>query len=380
MDGSASSDPDDGIASYNWIQTSKGINVELSDTTAMRPTFQAPEVGRNGEMLTFELTVADMSGQEVTDDVTVTIKYRKKPPVADAGSDQTVTEGHMVTLDGSASSDSDGQIETYLWIQDGGEPELELSDATAAEPTFIAPEVGWEGETFIFILEVKDNDDVSGADTVEVHVIKENYPPLADAGPDIGVNQGDTVTLDGSGSHDPDDEIISYLWQQTHGTPVTLSNYSAAMPVFAAPDAGLSDESLTFELTVTDRRGITDTDSVTVTVVFVNRPPVADAGSDQWTKKGEIVTLDGSGSYDSDDGIVSYQWLQTYGTWMTLSDTAASRPTFTVPDSGLSSEWLTFELSSDRQKGYDRYRHDNGKYHFGKPVACGPCRREPDGG
>ncbi|QTA84038.1 PKD domain-containing protein [Desulfonema magnum] len=351
LDASASSDPDDGIASYHWTLISEGIHIELSDATAMQPSFQAPEVGRDGEMVTFELTVTDMSGQEDTDEVTVTIEYRKKPPVADAGPDQTVTEENEVRLDGSASWDADGQIETYLWIQDDGEPELELSDPTAARPTFIAPEVGWEGKTFIFTLEVKDNDDVSDSDKVEVHVVKENDPPVADAGPDQQVNKGDTVTLDGSKSYDLNDEIMSYFWHQTWGTPVMLSNDSLAMPMFPAPDISLSNESLTFELTVTDRRGMTDTDSVTVTVVFVNQPPMADAGPDQWTEGKEIVTLDGSGSYDADDGIISYQWLQTDGTRVTLSDAAEPRPTFTVPDTGLSSEWLTFELTVTDRAG-----------------------------
>jgi hypothetical protein len=70
LDGSASMDPDDGIASIRWSQT-KGIPVTLSDPTARQPKFIAPAVGSEGEILVFQITVADKGGLASQDTCTV---------------------------------------------------------------------------------------------------------------------------------------------------------------------------------------------------------------------------------------------------------------------------------------------------------------------
>jgi len=94
---------------------------------------------------------------------------------------------------------------------------------------------------------------------------RQNEGPTADAGPDQTVKSNDTVTLNGSGSSDPDYGIPLYLWSQTEGTSVTLSDATAVNPTFTAP--GVDEETaLTFELKVTDNAGKTDTDTITVTI------------------------------------------------------------------------------------------------------------------
>lgn len=132
-------------------------------------------------------------------------------------------------------------------------------------------------------------------------------PPVANAGPDRNVQEGDPVLLDGSNSTDPDNDIASYLWEQTAGTPVNLSNPAAVQPTFTAPDVGAGGESLTFRLTVTDSEGQQGTDSCIVTISAVNHAPVADAGPDQTVTEGVVVTLDGSNSSDADNDITTYQ-------------------------------------------------------------------------
>jgi len=96
-----------------------------------------------------------------------------------------------------------------------------------------------------------------------------NNPPAADAGLDQTVTEGTVVTLDGSGSTDPDDGIASYLWEKTSGPAVTLSGVSSAKPTFTAPDVGLDGESLTFRLTVTDNGGLDSVDICIVNVTWV---------------------------------------------------------------------------------------------------------------
>ena len=69
--------------------------------------------------------------------------------------------------------------------------------------------------------------------------------------------------------------------------------------------------------------------------------PQADAGPDQSVDEFEAVTLDGSGSTDPKNGNLSYQWEQTAGTPVVLSDDTAVQPTFDAPDAGA----LTFILT-----------------------------------
>jgi hypothetical protein len=93
-----------------------------------------------------------------------------------------------------------------------------------------------------------------------------NAPPTADAGQDQNVHEGDTVTLNGSGSIDADDGIASYLWTQTGGIPVTLSVTTATRPTFVAPPVAASGSVLTFQLTVTDDGGLQAGDDLSVTI------------------------------------------------------------------------------------------------------------------
>jgi hypothetical protein len=90
--------------------------------------------------------------------------------------------------------------------------------------------------------------------------------PVADAGPDLDADEGNTVTLDGSGSDDPKGGNLSYKWQQTAGTAVVLSDDQAVQPTFTAPDVGPSGERLEFQLTVTDQDGFESTDTTGVNV------------------------------------------------------------------------------------------------------------------
>jgi hypothetical protein len=345
LDGSNSTDPDDGIGSYQWIQTT-GTPVSLSSTTEVQPTFTAPDVGPSGESLTFQLTVTDSGGLQSTDTCIVTVSWVNLPPTADAGPNQNAAEGDTITLDGSNSSDPDDGVASYLWTQMSGPP-VTLSSTTVFRPTFIVPDVGPGGASLTFQLTVTDSGGLQSTDTCIVNVSWINLPPTADAGPDQTVNEGDTVTLDGSNSTDPDDGIGSYLWKQLVGNQVTLSDPSAALPTFTAPDVGMSGESLTFQLTVTDGGGLKSTATCIVNVSWVNAAPWADAGPDQTVEEGATVTLDGSNSTDPDDGIASYLWTQTAGPPVTLSDASAVQPTLVTPIVDLSGATLTFRLTAE---------------------------------
>lgn len=100
--------------------------------------------------------------------VTITVHHANESPVAKAGPNQTVREGSTVTLDGSSSTDLDGEITSYAWQQTAG-PSVTLSDSTAAQPTFTAPSVDAD-TTLTFQLIVTDDGAASAADTVDVLV------------------------------------------------------------------------------------------------------------------------------------------------------------------------------------------------------------------
>lgn len=82
----------------------------------------------------------------------------------------------------------------------------------------------------------------------------------------------------------------------------------------------------------------------TVSQDGIGIPPTADAGPDQMVDERETVVLDGSNSSDPDDGITSYQWAQTAGPSVTLSNPEAVQPTFTAPNIGTEGATLTFQL------------------------------------
>jgi hypothetical protein len=235
---------------------------------------------------------------------TATVVVRDNPlPTANAGEDFTVVDtdlngSEQLTLNGSRSNDPDGTIASYVWSEGGQQI------ATGVSPT-VNVTVGAHTIT----LTVTDNGGATASDDVVVTVTAGNQPPAANAGQDQTVNDADgtgaeSVTLDGSGSNDPDGNIVSYVWSED-GNQIATG---------VSPAVNLTVGAHTITLTVTDDGDVTGTDQVVVTVV-ANQVPTANAGQDQTVTDTDLngseqVTLNGSGSTDSDGTIASYVWSE----------------------------------------------------------------------
>jgi len=281
LDGSSSTDMDGTIISYKWTQT-LGQNITLSNSTFPIASFAAPSV--NGtEIFEFLLTVMDNSNATDADTVRVTVNEKDQeppeniPPIADAGSNQTVIEFVNVTLNGTSSTDTDGAIISYNWTQVSGPTNVTITNSSKAEASFVAPSVNGQG-IFEFLLAVIDNSSGTDTDTVRVTVNEKddgsgggsgggqnNLPPIADAGLNQTVMESQNVFLDGTNSTDPDGTIESYQWSQVSGTSVALLNNNTAIASFEAPSVS-ETTLLQFLISVVDNSNATSTDNVWITV------------------------------------------------------------------------------------------------------------------
>ncbi|MGA3118705.1 MAG: hypothetical protein ABSF90_30310, partial [Syntrophobacteraceae bacterium] len=233
----------------------------------------------------------------VTGDHTIHAVFTKiPPPVVDAGPDQAVESSSIVSLNGSNSTDTVSGIASYKWTQVSGPP-VKLSNPSASICTFTAPNIT-SGRMLEFNLAVTNSAGIRGTAYCLVNVSGTDQAPSANAGADRIVSPYTNVTLDGSGSSDPDGTIASYRWVQVKGPRVEILNAHTSIASFVAPDSGTLGASLVFQLQVTDHFGLTARDQCIVNVVTVDQPPVANAGLDLTVAAMSPVTLDGSGSYD----------------------------------------------------------------------------------
>ena len=195
-------------------------------------------------------------------------------PVANAGADKTVDAGATVELV-AGGTDSDGRITGYQWTQlTGTKVSLTAIDLDAAHFSFVAPSTGAEDSTTLeFRLQVTDNDGATATDTVVFTINRVNKAPIVNAGTDQTVIGLSEVNLVGTASDDSG-KIESYLWTQTAGEAVSLTNADSAAVSFVAPSTN-EELTLEFALTVTDPDGATTTDVVAIVVTSENAPIVS---------------------------------------------------------------------------------------------------------
>ena len=324
LNGSSSSDPNNDVLSYSWIQTS-GETVTLSNQIFTNPTFTAPT---KAQTLEFSLKVND--GIFSSDADIVKINILNITPIANAGSDQTVRAGRSITLDASGSSDANGDSLQYVWLQLSGNS-VTLSSNTSSTTSFTSNSFQ---DNLEFSLKVYDGITYSEIDKVKITLT--NSTPIANAGNDQTVKVNSLVSLVGSSSSDADNDSLTYLWSQISGNTISLSSNTSSSPTFTS-HSFLGN--LVFSLIVND--GLINSVMDTVNVFISNNSPIADAGSNQIVKVNTTVTLSADNSSDVDNDSLTYLWTQIGGNTVTLSADNVSRPSFTT---NLFSDNLIFQV------------------------------------
>ena len=240
-----------GFAGFAGAATTTDLTVSITDgDDAIAP----------GETTTVQVAVADADGGVGAAEVGVELSDSSVAAITDVtvlnspgSTDNNITGGGAAAdVKYAFANSSDTGSVTIL--------ELTLQGDAGGSTDIDVTQNGQTGNLVVF--------DENGAgyefDSVGSATLTVNTPPTADVGADQTVTSGDTVTLDGSASDDPDGDALNYQWSEVSGSGVPLSDADTATPTFTAPDVS-AETTLDFEVTVSDGTA-NDTDSVSVTV------------------------------------------------------------------------------------------------------------------
>ena len=212
----------------------------------------------------------------------VTKSSTGEAPIADAGQGGTYTADQPVSLNGDGSYDPDGDELTYHWsfnrVPEGSnlsEASFTLNASTDSQTSFLADTSG----TFIVDLVVSDSSEMSSTPDSTVILIQEGQIPIAEAGSDVQLMEGESTTLSGFNSADPLGRDLTYEWavvtQPTDSTLTGVTSPTSSTTDFTPDAAGR------YLVSLVVNNGVSDSlpDTVTVDVMSSNPlAPIADAG------------------------------------------------------------------------------------------------------
>ena len=280
--GAESRDTDGKIISYHWNlgdgTKNSGINISHA--------FQKPGIYR------VRLSATDDSNAKnktAADTLNVVVN---DPPIARAGRDRKASVGETIIFTASKSMDKDGKLIEFLWDFGDGTQQKTTAKAKTVKHSYSDP-----GE-YILRLIVKDDSGSSTDTGQDTAIVVINHPPVAAAGPDQYVKSRE-VKFDAFSSHDPDGEIIKYLWNFGDGKK---EKGVSALHSFRNPGR------YTVRLTVIDDSKTSTSQASDETMVTVNHLPIADAGRNHVGMPGQLFVFDGSASVDPDGKITKYVW------------------------------------------------------------------------
>ena len=237
LNGSGSTDANADPLTYRWALIYKPTNsaADLSSKTIVNPTFTCDVSGT----YVASLVVNDGKVDSVASVVSIIATATNSAPVANAGVAQSVVTGATATLDGTGSTDANGDALTYSWVLSA--PTLSsatLSSSTGSKPTFTADVTG----TYVASLIVNDGKANSAVASTRVTAAPANTAPVASAGSAQTVTVTDTVILDGTASTDANGDTLTYKWvlstKPTGSTTVLLLS-TTSKPTFVPDTVGV---------------------------------------------------------------------------------------------------------------------------------------------
>ena len=267
---------DNATFAYQWVRIDGTTDTDIQGGTSSTYTLTSDDEGKTVKV---RVTFTDDAGNSESLTSAATAAVAPQPILIPRLNTPEITSGSSFSVDEGATevatlraTDGDTPAANLTWSISGGDDEAKFAVTAAGVLSFAAakdyetPDDAGADGVYEVTVQVSDGGRTDSAD-LTVTLTNVNEAPTADAGADQeNVIQGDTVTLNGSGT-DPDaGEVFSFAWVQTSGATVTLSDTAAAIPTFTAPTGQTGNVELIFTLRVTDDEGLFAEDSVTVAI------------------------------------------------------------------------------------------------------------------
>ena len=295
LQGSATDPDGDIIVGWEWevVSAPGGSNYTLAFADSPDALFTTDTVGN------YVLTLIAWDGVVWSDpDAMLVMVVENLPPTAVASASPLSGPAPLlVSFDGTASSDPEGDPLHYAWT---------FGDGNTGSGAMPSHEYLFPGIYSVALVVTDDfgNDDF---DTLEITVTAGNNPPVADAGPDQNIFLGESVELQGSATDPDGDIVVGWEWEVISAP--SGSNYSLSRA--DTPNARFTtDTTGDYVLTLIAWDGIAwgDPDAVLV-IVAENLPPEAVASASPLSGPAPLlVSFDGTASSDPEGGMLWYSW------------------------------------------------------------------------